>query len=104
MGQKKVCLDCRKAFNISNNIDNYVLICPQCNKESIELSHLFQPPKMNDIKKWEVVKFLIDNGCRFNHIREVNFTDKNESYGNYIKYPVSIKEAIEFVRLYKEQF
>ena len=59
MGYKKVCIDCRKAFNRPADLEKaHISICPQCEKPMTELYHLFQPPKQTDIKKWNVVKFL----------------------------------------------
>lgn len=107
MGYKKVCLDCRKAFNRPINIEkNHISHCPQCEKLMTELYYLFQPPKQTDIKKWNVVKFLVANGFRYYHIREQTLRDENgKVYGsqNYAKYPETMKDAKEFVELYKEQ-
>ncbi|MBU3012190.1 hypothetical protein KO506_12305 [Polaribacter vadi] len=107
MGYKKVCLDCRKAFNRPINMEKvHISICPQCKKPMTELYHLFQPPKQTDIKKWEVVNFLVENGFKYYHIWEQVFkNEKGEICGtaNYAKYPQSMKDAKEFVELYKEQ-
>lgn len=107
MGYKKVCLDCRKACNRPNNTEKaHISTCPQCEKPMTELYHLFKPPKQTDIKKWNVVKFLIDNGFRYYHIWEQTLRDENGKvygYQNYAKYPETMKDAREFVELYKEQ-
>ena len=107
MGYKKVCLECRKAYNRPADLENaHTSICPQCEKPMIELYHLFQPPKQTDIKKWTVVKFLVDNGFRYYHIWEQTLKDESGKiygYQNYAKYPESMKDAKEFVELYKEQ-
>lgn len=108
MGYKKVCLDCRKAYNRPVDLEKaHTSICPQCEKPMTELYHLFQPPKQTDIKKWNVVQFLVENGFRYYHIRENESIDKKTGkvaeYQNYAKYPESMKDAKEFVELYKEQ-
>jgi hypothetical protein len=107
MGYKKVCLDCRKAFNRPINTENiHISICPQCEKPMTELYHLFQPSKQSDLKKWNVVKFLVDNGFKYYHVWEQVFkNEKGEILGtaNYAKYPQSMKDAKEFIELYKEQ-
>ena len=108
MGYKKVCLDCRKAFNRSADLEKvHISTCPQCAKQMTELYHLFQPPKQTDIKKWGVVKFLVENGFRYYHIKEIRSIDKKTEkaaeYENYAKYPDSMKDAKEFIELYKEQ-
>lgn len=108
MGYKKVCLDGRKSFNRLADLEKvHISKCPQCEKQMTELYHLFQPPKQTDIKKWDVVKFLVENGFRYYHIREIESIDKRTGkvteYQNYAKYPESMKNAKEFVELYKEQ-
>ena len=107
MGYKKVCLDCRKAYNRPANVEKpNISTCPQCGKQMTELYHLFQPPKQTDIKKWNVVKFLVENGFRYYHVWEKVFrNEKGEIYGteNYAKYPETMKDAKEFIELYKEQ-
>ena len=107
MGYKKVCIDCRMAFNQSLNLnETRVSTCPQCKKPVTELYHLFQPPKQSDKKKWEVVRFLVDRGFRYFHILNRNITDESGKafgYQNYVPYPESMREAKEFVENYKEQ-
>lgn len=108
MGYKKVCLACRKSYNRQADLEKaHTSICPQCEKPMTELYHLFQPPKQTDIKKWNVVKFLVENGFRYYHIRENESIDKETGkvaeYKNYVKYPESMKDAKEFIELYKEQ-
>ena len=107
MGYKKVCLDCRKAFNHPVNLEKeHISICPQCKKPMLELFHLFQPPKQTDIKKWEVVKYLVNNGFRYFHVwKTILKNSKGEitSYENYAKYPDNMREAKEFVEKYQDQ-
>jgi hypothetical protein len=107
MGYKKVCLNCRKAFNLSIDMEErHISVCPQCTKPMTAMYHLFQPPKQTDIKKWEVVKFLVKNGFTYFHVWETifrNYKGEITSYRNYVKYPDTMKGAIEFVEKYQEQ-
>ena len=107
MGYKKVCLDCRKAFNRPINLEKEnKSICPQCENPMTELYHLFQPPKQTEKKKWEVVKYLVENGFRYYHVWEtINRNSKGEitSYQNYTKYPDNMNDAKEFVEKYQDQ-
>ena len=69
------------------------------------LSHRFTPPKKTDDKKWEAVKYLIENGFYYDHIYqniEINSIGV-KIYQNYATYPDNIKDAKEFVEKYKEQ-
>ncbi|MDG1508933.1 MAG: hypothetical protein P8Q53_04045 [Flavobacteriaceae bacterium] len=107
MGYKNVCFDCRKAFNQGSNLSNIrESKCPECGILMKQITHRFRPPKHNDIKKWDVAKFLMKNGFLYQHVWEKIFrNEKGEIYAtaNYAKYPESMKEAKEFVELNKEQ-
>ena len=78
--------------------------CPECGKSMILVSHSFRPPKKLDIKKWEVVKFLIENGFYYHHIYESTETsDRNNIKKKYVEYPDNLRDAKEFVEKYKNQ-
>ena len=78
--------------------------CPECAKPMILLPHSFKPPKKTDDKKWETVRFLIDNGFYYQHIYERNATKNGESISqNRLAYPENIRDAEEFVKKYKSQ-
>jgi hypothetical protein len=95
MGNKSVCLNCRSAFSNGMNFDNVIQrICPQCKKEMINVNYKFRPPKKNEIKKWETIKYLLENGFYFQHIYE---------NGKTVKYPENYKDAKSFVEKYKSQ-
>ncbi len=98
MGHKKVCFVCRKAFSISNDATAVSVThkCPVCGNTAHVLSQKFKPPKRTDLKQWEMVKFLVDNGFVFHSQL------KCISRGSYIKvpYPKSMEEAKEFVATY----
>lgn len=63
MGYKSVCIDCRKSLNrpLDTDSDRFYP-CSLCGKPMTLLSHRFRPPKKTDDKKWETVKYLIENG------------------------------------------
>ena len=57
MGQKVICLNCRKSFSQGTDInDRKEANCPECFRPMILLPHRFRPPKMTDDKKWETVR------------------------------------------------
>jgi len=69
------------------------------------LPHRFRPPKKSEEKKWETVKFLIDNGFYYQHIYETVTKTINgfTKYENLVPYPDNIRDAKEFVERYKNQ-
>ncbi|NCA79345.1 MAG: hypothetical protein EOM76_04045 [Sphingobacteriia bacterium] len=105
MSHKKVCLNCRKAFNQYADFENKSgFTCPECGQKMIEVNHKFRPPKKNNIKSWEVAKYLIENGFIFQHI----YKDIEERNGlvtkeKYVGYPKDLKEAKKFVNTYRNQ-
>ena len=105
MGHKVVCLDCKKSFSQGTDFnDRKDANCPDCGKPMTLLSHRFRPPKKSEDRKWETVKFLIDNGFYYQHIYEVVETKNGvTSYQNYAKYPDNLQDAKEFVKKYKDQ-
>jgi ribosomal protein S27AE len=99
MGYKKVCFNCRKAFNIDNEKINSVnLTCPNCGNTTTIFNHKFRPPKNDDIKNWKVIEFLKDNGFVYQHI----FKENNKVFTE-VPYPKNMAEARQFVQEYKEQ-
>lgn len=64
------------------------------------LSHRFRAPKKNDKKAWETVKFLIENGFPFQHIYKI---EDGKLMNEYAEFPNTMKEAEEFIEIYKEQ-
>ena len=62
--------------------------------------HRFRPPKKTDDRKWETVRFLIDNGFYYQHIyKPVEAGAPKE----YAAYPDNLRDAKEFVEKYKSQ-
>lgn len=101
MGYKKVCFNCRKAFSItSDHTVKLSLTCPECGKQTNIFSHLFRPPKQDDLKKWNVVAFLKDHGFLYQHIYE---TYTSSILSGQLQYPETMKEARDFVTKYKAQ-
>ena len=95
MGHKKICLDCRKSYSQGTNFLNQVETnCPECGNPMVLVDQKFQPPKSTDIQKWEVVKYLIQNGFYYQRI-----TDLKET--GYATYPENLRDAKEFVDTYK---
>ena len=99
MGNKSVCLNCRIAF--SHGMDYDCIIskrCPQCNAEMINVDYKFKAPKKDDIKRWEIIKYLLGNGFYFQHI----YRDDDYINAELVKYPQNIREAKIFVEKYTQ--
>ena len=105
MGNKVVCLDCKKSFSQGTNFnDRREMICPECGKQMTLLPHRFRPPKITENKKWEVVKYLVENGFYYQHVYENVETKNGVTYLiNYVDYPENMRDAKEFVEKYKSQ-
>jgi hypothetical protein len=107
MGHKNVCFNCRKSYNQGTDWDNIrESKCPECGTLMKQVTHRFRPPKQSDVKKWNVAKFLMEQGFLYHHVWEKVFkNEKGEIYAlaNYAEYPQSMREAKEFVEKYKEQ-
>lgn len=106
MGHKKVCLECKVTLNRPFDSGSELTYpCSECGKEMTLLPHRFRPPKKTEDKKWETVKFLIDNGFYYQHIYE-NVTKTVNGFikfENLVNYPENIRDAKEFVEKYKSQ-
>ena len=105
MGHKVVCLECKKSFSQGTDFnDRREANCPDCGKPMTLLPHRFRPPKKTEDKKWETVKFLIENGFFYQHIYEIVETKNGvTNYQNYAKYPENLRDAKQFVEQYKDQ-
>ena len=100
MGNKSVCINCRIAFSCGMDYENIISrVCPQCKNEMINVDYKFRAPKKDNIKKWETIKYLFENGFYFQHIYEDNDWTKNI----LIKYPQNMKDAEIFVEKYNSQ-
>ena len=84
--------------------DRKEAVCPDCGQQMTLLPHRFRPPKKADLKRWETIKYLVENGFSFQHIYETE--EKKEHYNRkikYVEYPENLKDAKEFVEKYKSQ-
>lgn len=105
MRYKKVCLNCRKAFNQSSDFKiQSGHTCPECGQKMTEVNHKFQPPKKGDLKAWNVVKFLIESGFLYQHVYR-NYDERNGlvTKDKYVDYPKTMSEAKKFVEEFKIQ-
>jgi hypothetical protein len=69
MAHKKICLNCRKAFNVTNADRTKInLTCPEYERQPALFNHKFRPPKKSDMKQWELVLFLRANGFVYQHV------------------------------------
>lgn len=90
MGHKKVCFTCRKAFSLYvYEAKSVNLTCPECGLDTILLNHKFRPPKRDDLKQWQLARFLVDNGFLFQHVYNKN--------NLLIPYPNNMEDAKNFV-------
>ncbi|QNK63919.1 hypothetical protein H7F33_05340 [Pedobacter sp. PAMC26386] len=105
MGKKAICLNCKKSFNISSeNSEVLNFKCPECGNQTIAITHRFRAPKITEKRKWDVVKFLIENGFSYQHI-SIYEPDRHgiHRFIAYAQYPENMIDAIEFVDKYKSQ-
>lgn len=106
MGQKVVCLDCKKSFSQGTDFNNRKEAnCPDCGKPMTLLPHRFRPPKKMNDKEWDTVKFLISEGFYYQHVYEniTTTTSGVKDYKNLVPYPNNIREAKKFVERYRSQ-
>ena len=72
------------------------MTCPNCGADAVRLGRHFKPPKRSDDKQWAKVRFLWENGFRFQKIcPEPNSIES-------IPYPRTLEEAKSFVLDYAE--
>ncbi|WP_133576825.1 hypothetical protein [Pedobacter metabolipauper] len=78
--------------------------CPECGNQSIAITHRFRPPKLDDNRRWDVVRFLVKHGFKYQHI-SIFEPDRHAipRFIGYAPYPENMIDAIEFVERYKEQ-
>lgn len=94
MGYKNVCINCKRVENLGTDYSKFKTgKCPECQNLMFFVNHRFKPPKKSDLRSWEVVRYLIENGYDFK-----NMISKN---GLILDYPNNIKEAKSFIDSYK---
>ena len=98
MGYKTICLECRKTYNHGSDFEKFHIgNCPECGKLMLEVDQKFKSPKTNEIKLWETVRYLVNEGFKYQRIYEVKFQTP------FVKYPENLRDAKEFVVKYSEQ-
>ena len=65
----------------------------------VNVDYKFRAPKKDNIKKWEAIKYLLENGFYFQHVYENNSWENNQT----VKYPQNMKDAKIFVEKYGSQ-
>lgn len=99
MGYKNICVSCRVAFSEGGDytLFNKDKPCPKCNEKMVLVGEKFKPPKHSDIKQWQIVKYLVENGFFFKSV----YTKVERGVWEIIPYPQTLIEAEEFVMKYK---
>jgi hypothetical protein len=60
------CFDCRKSFAKEPVAkDTAARKCPQCAQPMTDMGAYFEPPRMANKKRWNVMKILADYGYKF---------------------------------------
>ena len=70
------CFDCRKSFKQTSRWDipedrrpapgePRVVLCPQCRKPMADMGLDFKAPPHDDVRQWEKVRLLVENGYNF---------------------------------------
>jgi hypothetical protein len=93
------CLSCCKSFKRKVSFANEwpaELACPECGGPAHNFGRHFKPPKKDDTKQWQKVRYLFDHGFRFQKIRI------GPKHHDVISYPETLDEARVFVEKYKE--
>lgn len=58
------CFDCRKSF--AKEANETPRKCPECTGPMTDMGPYFEPPRKAAVKRWQVMKVLVDNDLRFN--------------------------------------
>jgi len=93
------CLNCCKSFKreYSAARDGFdELPCPECGGPSYNFGRHFKAPKKGDKRQWEKIRYLYENGFRFQKIRVGN------GEHDTVAYPETLEDAKEFVVKYKK--
>ncbi len=84
------------ACSAEQALDYDGFLCPECGGSAYNFGRHFKSPKKTDAKQWKKIRFLFDNGIRFQKIRPI--PNSTES----IPYPDTLEEARGFVVKYKD--
>lgn len=102
MGYKDICLKCRKAFSRGTNYTTPRLEkCVDCGSKTYDVNHKFRPPKKSQIKKWEVVAYLVQNGLRYEYLYK--YIEPGVLHQQNGIYPETMREAKELVEKFKKK-
>ena len=97
MGYKNICLECRTSYSKGSDFENDTESnYPQCCKKMILVNHKFKPPKKTEIKKWKMVKLLVDNGFKFQAVYDLI----EKGMFLRVNYPKDVNEAKDFIKKY----
>jgi predicted amidophosphoribosyltransferase len=88
-----VCFHCRKSYKKPKTDE--LRVCPECGKKLTQLSRKFSAPPKAAVEEWKVVEYLVSQGFRYHTIHIEN--------GQQVKYPKTMKEALEFARVHRTQ-
>lgn len=64
MNTHQACFDCRKSF--AKTESDTPRKCPECAEPMTDMGAFFEPPRKLNVKRWNVMNVLADNGYRFN--------------------------------------
>ena len=92
-----VCFGCRKSFKYPASTAKRT--CPQCRSSMEMLSRKFSAPKSNDVAQWQKVKYLVEQGFRFYSVYQPTVGGGRLA----VRYPATLKEAEDFVKVFKSQ-
>lgn len=70
------CFKCRKVFKQTSRYElpdhlkphdgeKRICKCPQCGEPMADMGHDFKAPKQSDVKQWEKIRILYNNGFTF---------------------------------------
>ena len=93
------CLECRKAFKRGLDLSRKcpeTMKCPDCGGAAYNFGRHFKAPKKTDQKQWNKIRFLFENGFRFQKIRI------GTHHHDTVAYPETLEDAKEFVIKYKD--
>jgi hypothetical protein len=105
MSSKNVCLGCKLSYNGASayNSELSERACPKCGALMISMPHRFRPPRKSDEEGWRTVKYLVDNGFKYNHVYEV-IPDNANKATRTVKVPSNLREAKDFLdKIYSER-
>jgi hypothetical protein len=89
------CFECRRAFKRRYDPGIEARPCPACSGTAYRLNRKFKTPPRNDIKQWEKVRFLYEQGFRFQSVPNQD--------GRAVPYPRTLAEARLFVLRFRDQ-